>query len=349
MSIVHNHKNEKDNEVVLTLNRNLLAPFIEKVLGGEHEIKKTYIDSFCIDKEWTIQLCDIIDQRIIYQNNGKPVGFRFTIKLSNGMERTLSDISQFKSFYETYNYDVIEIRLNLKYLVSFNVEDVPKIQTISILISKKAYSKKTIGYLHQKINDLSFPEGKIEILVESTQRTFGDDIINMIDTHLSSRLTKTSTYETARFLISLIAIISIIISAILFQGKVGMSIFNDGLKTLEENFNKISDATVISIHEKLSILFEYLIKKENISIIEPVFNLAYTIGITISCLLIFFLSIPHSQSFIIFTEKSKEMHDRYTKKKGKITAAIIFLIAIPISINIFSSYIVNIISPLWEG
>lgn len=338
-----------ENEVIsLQVHKSALVPLIEKVLGGEQEIKKTYESNFCMDKSWLIQTYHMIDQRIKSQNNGDQVAFRFKIKLEDGTERTLNDESQFLSFQETYNSDILGVSLNLRYLVGFAGDDIKKIQTINIKISKEIEHKNTsksrsLGLIVNSISSIN----KIEILVETTQRTFGDDIINMFDNETSKILRKTTTFESVRFLLSLLSIILIMSTTVLYKEKIGSIIFNGTLTNIENSFHSKTTPTVQAIYEKINTLFEYIVERGSISIMEPFFGFIYVSLSLLLCFFILILSIPQNKSFIIYNETSKNMSDLYNKKKGRVTKFIILLVITPILINLSSTYIINLISKIF--
>ncbi|MBQ0343646.1 hypothetical protein J9236_20795, partial [Providencia rettgeri] len=170
----------------LQIKKEHLAPFMERVLGKEQSVRKGFHGSFVLDKNWLNNLYYLINQRIISQHKANLVGFYFKINLTGGYERVLNTIEQFLSFNEILSEEVIGIEFSLKYLVFFGEKDTPEIQSINLIVTKKesggnlikASNKNVIenlviNLLRMNVNN----ESNINLKIESTQRSFSDDLI----------------------------------------------------------------------------------------------------------------------------------------------------------------------------
>jgi hypothetical protein len=176
-------------QVALPLNEEQFKDFIVSLLGKPQTITKRFRGSFDIEKEQIIGLFNILDQRIIQQNDSKLIQFRATIYYNDNSTTTLTGLEHLVNYNESLPVVSTALHLTWQYLIKFRDKSTYEKQEISI--SLLTDSSEPI-----QIDDTThFYHGQIaHFRIQHTARTWGADIEGLLTKHLKTILKKDNKF-----------------------------------------------------------------------------------------------------------------------------------------------------------
>ncbi|OYD78331.1 UNVERIFIED_ORG: hypothetical protein BDU10_3464 [Burkholderia sp. CF145] len=184
----------ENQDVSLPVARKSLGDFISGLLGQPQTLEKKAESAFSIDHTWLIHLISLITQRVAQQNLAEPLTFEATISYRGGFSRKVSTFPAFEHFSETQNVVCVGVKLDISLLIQFPGKDSPEKQQVTI--SFKTNEKETS--LLENLFSKTLPIGQCDIEIRHTERTWADDILNLVNKELE--LVQTPEASVKKFL-----------------------------------------------------------------------------------------------------------------------------------------------------
>ncbi len=165
-----------DQDINLPVDKKILGNFISGLLGQPQTLERQFETPFSADHDWLIHLCSMILQRVAQQNSPEPLSFETSIYYRDGLTRRLTGFDTFKHFTETQQIVCVGIKFDISLLIQFPGKDAPeKQQLILFLITNDE---------EWSITDSLFSGrrrvGLFDIEIRHTERTWADDLLNLI-------------------------------------------------------------------------------------------------------------------------------------------------------------------------
>jgi hypothetical protein len=150
---------------------------IEGFLGGPFEVARQDVEN----------LCHLIDQRILSQNEATLVQFTARIAYDNNSSVLLNSLRDFLSYNEVKPLISIALHLSWTYLIKFPLKAFPEKQVIQITFGsgdgrRRIHFREAAQWL--ELADEDWPGGGMNLRIEHTDRTWGTDIESLIRGHL---------------------------------------------------------------------------------------------------------------------------------------------------------------------
>ncbi|EOX4440905.1 hypothetical protein ACKGLS_000659 [Vibrio alginolyticus] len=327
-SVISNDETD-DETTILTIpvNKNDLGGFISDLLGQKQSLERTYDAEFEIDHSWLMNLHEMIDQRISQQANSHLINFTAVVYFKGGFKRTITTIEAFKAYHETKREISNGIKIVWEYLVHFPNRAHPEKQQISftaLLLDRPAYlSRKRSGIFSKIYDELNSFDKKsmINIQIDHTERTWGDDIENIISTSILDA-TKSSSIG------SIVAQFSRIVMAIVLL--VGLTFYPlysaivepaESISYLQADFSELKEIknyTSEVLDKKIDLIFEAVTIIEQNKASKLISFLGASFVTPFLTLLFLVITRPEQQSHILLSPgavKQKEKVDCKNKNK----------------------------------
>jgi len=254
-------EDEANSVISISVGKKDLGSFICDLLGQKQSLERTYDVVFEIDHSWLMNLHDMIDQRISQQANSNLINFSAAIYFENGSKRTITTVDAFRSFHETKPYVSNGIKVVWEYLVHFPNRPHPEKQQISF--SANVYEKKHVersSNIERLIKSVS-ENGKdslINVQIDHTERTWGDDIENIISSCVSEVSHAEDIKESVIKISRLVLFTAIMVFTLIYPIYSTYTTSGESLDILHTNFLELSsnvEATNEVINKKIDILF----------------------------------------------------------------------------------------------
>ncbi|MGL4753278.1 MAG: hypothetical protein ACRCXB_12875 [Aeromonadaceae bacterium] len=340
--------NTYDDESITVLSipvsKRELGGFISDLLGQKQSLERTYDVTFEIDHSWLINLHEMIDQRISQQANSHLINFTAVVYFDNGVKRTITTVNSFRAYNETKPEISNGVKIVWEYLVQFPNRPHPEKQQISFtaLIYNKKPSEKSL--LVERYTDLflfSTKDSLINIQIDHTERTWGDDIENIISTCIKevteSRRLRDTIVELSRLIMAL-AIFGLMTFYPIYNE---INSGNDALHTLQQEYQsliKIENIDISIINKKLDTIFDAVSQIEASKRSKTLWWLACLFFAPIITALFLAFTSSARQSHVLLSSKAIKLKDSIDKKSKNTTIIIIFSYVASIAAGIIGIY-----------
>jgi hypothetical protein len=326
-----------EQSVSVPIDKKVLGQFISGLLGQPQTVERSFKAAFSIDHAWLIHLCSLIFQRVNQQNAPEPLAFEATVLYRDGLSRKVSSYQAFEHFSETQNAVCVGVKIDISLLIQFPGKEIPERQEL-------------IFYFSTELKDTTFLEtmfggglgiGETAVVIRHTERTWADDILNLISKELESIQVHDNSLK--KFLrksflpfASLLFPISMLIT---------MSIqtwMNSGTrKQLEAHIASLlasHDVSLQGLHEKANALLQ---SANYVNNEKSGFPLAFlmSIAVPVIVLLLGMALAQPSPSFLLMSKASqKHKTDTEAKQKRKLLVLIGSMV-LTIALGVASSFL----------
>lgn len=326
VAIPSSHDDDDANSVIsIPVGKKDLGSFICDLLGQKQSLERTYDIVFEVDHSWLMNLHDMIDQRISQQANSNLINFSAVVYFENGSKRTITTVEAFRSYHETKPNVSNGVKIVWEYLVQFPNRLHPEKQQISFSaqIYEKKQAESSMMFERFGTNVLeSSRDSIINVQIDHTERTWGDDIENIISSCVSE-VSQEDDFKSRFIRISrLVLFTAIMIFTLVYPIYNAQSSSGETLEVLHSSFLELSanpQMTHKLTNEKLDMLFETIFTIENNRNSRSVWSLAFMfLGPMVAAM---FLSVTkaNQQSHVLLSPKSVQLRDKLRKKnKGKL-------------------------------
>lgn len=163
-----------------------LASFISSLLGQPQAVERELGFAFDIDHDWLLNLHETLHQRISQQTSARLLSFKAVVHFDNGLKRTLSSVEAFATYAERQQVRSIGIQMEWSYLVAFPNAPSPEKQEISFHAKADRYHHDQLRQVHTPAEvflgrPLAVRSSRLSYRVDYTERTWGNDLENLLD------------------------------------------------------------------------------------------------------------------------------------------------------------------------
>lgn len=323
---------ERDNEfLTIPIRRTDMGNFITSLLGQPQSIEREVYGYFDIDHRWFLHLHQLILQRITQQNEGQLISFAADIGYNNDSSRRINSIDEFTTYNEILRITTKSVKLSWLYLVKFPGKTLPEKQQITFSISRKLEEEK-----HNPFLSSNNYQGVIKYSITYTERTWGDDLDNIINSEVDRVLIIKKRFEK---------ILDIFVILIMYLWLFGSIMFPVILRTDLESDHKTSlvqealKKPILNIDEKIDILLQ-LHSTNRLSFVT---DLVLTFLSMLSGILMMFICIAiiarSRPCFIILTDNDKNRKKFMLERKRIKNLLKIIGFLVTIASGIIANYI----------
>ncbi len=293
-----------------------LGAFISSLLGQPQSIQRELSGTFDIDHAWFMNTHHLIEQRIQQQHEASFVDFSAVIFFENGLSRKLNTIQAFESYNEPKERISNGVKLKWTYLLKFPTKDLPERQEITLFVVTKI--PEEIYKIYPFVSkSMRHSKSIISYQIDHTERTWGDDMENILREHIQSCFQANSSF------IDLFKSIAPILGIILFIILMISSIFGGhlyqeyNLVQFFEQFKNIGDIASSSMPE-LEKKIDFLVSIQNPELKNEInilihFFISILLGITI-VFASFFIANHEKPSFVVVTDAASKEREKKLKK-----------------------------------
>ncbi|EMF7390804.1 hypothetical protein V8094_004587 [Vibrio parahaemolyticus] len=345
VAIPGSHADDDANSVIsIPVGKKDLGSFICDLLGQKQSLERTYDVVFEVDHSWLMNLHDMIDQRISQQANSNLINFSAVVYFENGSKRTITTVDAFRGYHETKPHVSTGVKVVWEYLVHFPNRPHPEKQQISFsahVYEKKNTEKSTnVDRLSKAVSE-NAKDSLINIQIDHTERTWGDDIENIISSCVAEISHEDDLKDNFLKISRFVLFIAIMAFTLVYPIYSAQSVSGETLDTLHNNFLELSnhtEATNELINKKLDMLFEAVSTIESNRNSRSMWSLAFTfLGPIVA---VIFLSVTKTarQSHILLSPRSNQLRDKLDKKnKGKVLIVILSYV-LSIAAGVLANY-----------
>lgn len=321
---------ENDSVISIPVSKKDLGGFICDLLGQKQSLERTYDVEFEIDHSWLMNLHEMIDQRISQQANSHLINFNAVVYFDNGTKRTITTIEAFRAYHETKPEVSNGVKIVWEYLVLFPKRPHPEKQQISFTASvfeHKVSERKMFLDIFSERLAFSGKESLINIQIDHTERTWGDDIENIISSCVQEATKTVSLGFIVTQISRLIMTLAIFIFMFFYPLYHAFVSTGESLEFIQQEFLKlkeVQDITTELLNQKVELIFDAVTKIEHSKNSGTVWLLISAfVGPFVTLL---FLAITRStqQSHVLLSSKAKQQQEKF-QRRNKNRAAVIAL------------------------
>jgi len=189
------HDPQRVGEVSFPFSEEQFKHFIVGLLGKAQTITKRFSGSYQIDRHTIITLFELLDQRILQQNEAKLIQFKATIYYDDNSTVTLNGFDHLVHYNETLPLVSKAIHLTWQYLIKFRDKSSVEKQEINV-----SFITETDSHIHLDEDMIVYAHNNYAaIRIQHTARSWGADIEALLTRHLNTIVQKNS--KMAEFLI----------------------------------------------------------------------------------------------------------------------------------------------------
>jgi len=255
--------------LMIPLDNRAFGEFIAGLLGQPRLMERRFSDRrFEIDTNWLLNLDQIIEQRLISQNQAQLVSFSSRFYFANGKTITLEDHSAFRTFHDMSNELSVGVDLRWTFLIKFPLAKLPEKQEIrfSAFTDKDIAEQRPKERKEAKTFISAGDQGEfISIAIRFTDVTWGEDIYSHMGNYILAK-TEAIPRRTQFFrkfksttLLSMSALLGMVVSL--------WSVFsamNAGVTKVTQKFGSLDAPTLTTPDEKLDLLIGLAVARLNI-------------------------------------------------------------------------------------
>lgn len=289
--------------------------FISGLLGKPQSISKRISGNFEVHLADLQSLFDLVNQRVVQQNNGRLIQFTAKIYYTDRSSVQLGSYDELVTYNEVKPIISEAVKLTWDYLIQFSDKKHPEKQVIEVLIIS---ATERIVLESEDIPSFLLPsKGEFRINIEHTARSWGSDIENMLTNQIKSLLKEDHKFK--KFIRRQSNKISLSFAVLFFLTSIiGAFIVTNNFITNE--MQKVQSFTTTNNHtvnEKIDFLTSYIA-----SGISPqhYFKVGIFLLISIILSILFGVWIDETASnnmqpsFVVLTRKAKEYRDEITER-----------------------------------
>ncbi|WP_415775324.1 hypothetical protein ACMYQ1_18410 [Shewanella oncorhynchi] len=349
-NIAKSHKDQEDDLLIsFPIAKKDLGNFVSNLLGQKQSLERTYPIDFEIDHPWLVNLHECLEQRISQQAHSQLLNFKAVIYFNNGTKRSITTFESFRAYVETKPLVSIGIKVVWEYLVSFPNQAHPENQQISLSAFTRRENKETTKSILDIIFDSSrdSTDAFLNIQIDHTERTWGDDVENVIsscveDIHIR-KTTKTKFFKLSRLLFVLAVLLSMMVyplySSVTTNSELSVS--------LNELYEPLKDQVLIDvalINSKIDLVYEAVSsfeQKRNDKNLQAFFA---AFLIPLSLVIFMFFTKSTTNSYILLTKKARELKAKNDKNAKRKVAIVILSYLASIIAGIIATYGFNFLN-----
>jgi hypothetical protein len=230
--------------------------FITNLLGQPETIEERRTGSYEINLEWIQNIHYLLDQRIKQQAQASLVDFSAEFKYREAPNRKITALDSFLNFNETKKVSTRGVRIIWTYLIKFPNKPSPEKQEVSLTLLSDRTKVIRLGNAEVK-KEISNSNGLIAYKISHTERTWGDDIQNILDNEVDSIFIEKKWYskyfERSIPILSLLFFTAGLVVPEYIKNQV---IAADYLRLLANSGVDASNLTNLDINNKLTILLK---------------------------------------------------------------------------------------------
>jgi len=318
-----------------------LGAFISGLLGQPQSIQRELSGSFDIDHAWLMNIHHLIQQRIQQQHNASFVDFSAVIFFQDGLSRKLTSIESFQSYTEPKPLVSNGVKLKWTYLIQFPGKNIPERQEISLFVSEKIpkdFEKIFPLFLTRR----RFSKSVIVYQIDHTERTWGDDMENLLREHIKNCFTSRSTsMEWLQLIAPLVGILFFFLC--LFGPLAVRSFIDDSIsgQAIEQlrNIPELANSPIEEIKEKVNFLISIqdpILKKGRHEVLH--FVLSVILGSIIAMSSIF-VSDVDEPSFVVVTDAAIKNRNKVLQKNRRTFTIAITSFLVGLATSVIGNYI----------
>lgn len=300
------------SEQLLSFNSNPrdIGEFLKSLLGQPQEIRGKFHGIADIDKRFFINILNVIDQRLLNQNDHDLLGFKATIHFHDNSERVIYDLNSFNAFDDTRDVISTGVDIQISYLVKFKNKEKPEKQEIFI--------NTRLSEDFEKYKFFNPTGVLITYQILHTERTWGDDILNIITNECKKAIKNdNSIYRLCMLLIGFASLIIFLALPVYLESNLISENYNKAITTLAEvKSNNSNDIDIIS--KKIDGIIIFLKQISQPQEYKSLVQLFFVSMGFISMFLFLKISLMSKESFITIGETSKNYRDDNFKKDNRI-------------------------------
>ena len=326
--------------ITIPVEEKTLGEFISGLLGQPQSIQRELSGTFDIDHEWLMNVHHLIQQRVQQQHNAFFVDFSAVIFFQDGLSRKLTSIESFQSYNEPKPFVSNGVKLKWTYLIQFPGKNIPERQEISLFVSEKIPKdiEKIFNFFLMRRRS---SKSVIAYQIDHTERTWGDDMENLLREHIKNCfISKSSTMELLQLLAPLVGMLFFLGC---FFGPVIINhyIDNELSDKAIERLSQIPESanTIEEIKEKVNFLISIqnpILKKERYLVVY--FLLSVILGFIIMLSSIFISDIEKS-SFVVVTDAAKKNRKNILQKNRRTFTIAFSSFLVCIATSVIGNYI----------
>jgi len=296
---------------MIPIKKEKMGQFVLSLLGQPQSIERETLGIFNVNLEWLINLHNIINQRIVSQNESTLANFSVEISFYNDSKRILHTVEELERYNEVKRVTTKEVKLTWTYIVKFPSSELPERQSISIFISTEGLrineNKSSLTKL------LSAYKGIVRYQIASTERTWADDIDKIFDSEIDKILKKDSILHLIG---NLVVVIGIYLSMI---GSVAITFIYRGIYINEKKEGIIKSIVENSTNEatnKIDFLYKLAVADIDKVGLNPIPLLLSILGGFGALFIGTILLTIKEPCFLTLTQKDEIFRERKNKKQG---------------------------------
>jgi hypothetical protein len=349
-SLAESHKDQEDDLIIsFPIAKKDLGNFVSNLLGQKQSLERTYPIDFEINHPWLISLHECIEQRISQQAHSQLLNFKAVVYFKNGTKRTITTIDSFRGYIETKPLVSIGIKIVWEYLVSFPNQLHPENQQISL----SAFTRRENKEKSKSALDIFFDSSKdstdafLNIQIDHTERTWGDDVENVISSCIEDIHIRKATKEKLFKISRLLFVLAVLLSMIIYPIFTAATVNSDLAKSLSELYGPLKAESSVSLdllNNKIDLIYEAVSSFEE-KRSSKAFNALISAFIVPFALMIFmFFTRSSTNSYVLLTKKTYELKAKNEKKSKRKVVVVIVSYAASIVAGIIATYGFNFLN-----
>ncbi len=338
--IISQRIDNQNGYLTLPFNESQFKDFVSGLLGKPQTLTKRIRGDFEIYLKDLQNFHDLLNQRIIQQNNGHLIQLRTKIFFSDQSSVSLSSYDELVTYNEVKPVESIAVKMNWTYLIQFADKNVPEKQEIELTI----FASPLRSIVEDEDIPFIFPSnGEFRILIQHTARSWAYDIEGLLTNQINSILLKEeSFFKLIRRKSSQIGIIT---ALLFFLGSI-IGIYINTKSFLKSELIKVDNfvsANNQNVSKKVDFILNYIASND-----QNFFFIKSLIFIVVSVVIAIVLGIwvenlanNRRYSFVVLTRESVRAKDAYEVKKKRKTLWFFLSLIISIVSGIASNYLFN--------
>jgi hypothetical protein len=163
-------------QITLPVSQESFSNFIKDIIGGKNELKSGYGSPVLVDPDLLRSIVYAVKDRVTGQNHSDLVSTRIDVQYDNGRKYKTSDLEAAIGLSPVGDSKTTFIGIQLIFLVSYPNSSSPSREVVEVFFSENPKVNRTgMGI------DFSDEVGSIRIRVEYTERSWSEDIVNLIE------------------------------------------------------------------------------------------------------------------------------------------------------------------------
>ncbi|RKR71475.1 hypothetical protein [Marinobacter nauticus] len=334
---------DKDDgqDINLPVSPEKLGGFISSLLGQAQTIERELYGTFDVNHEWLLHLHALVDQRIKQQNHASLTDFKAIIFYEDNLKRTLNSVEAFQHFSETKKITSQSVRITWTYLVSFPNKDIPEKQEIGVYLSSKAPAASKPEDPVRRIMSSKHKVGVISYRISHTERTWGDDIENLLKQEIDHVLEEEPNNSFLSVAFALLSL-AFLFGGMLFPEWMNEYIQKAQVESIFHNYQEVIDSkplTIQDLGEKVDLTLEALRPENGITKVGfgyRIISFAFGMAMAVWCI---FLSEREKPSFVVLTKEAKQRREKLIAREKRSYFIWFFSFIVSVGAGVLGNYV----------